>query len=136
MRFYGLDLLDLGTRRLSWRRLGSLLRFLPREAATVQEVVGDDATWSDQEYLSALLVDSVTHLGWMFTQVHFKNPPRKPPPQVRRPGDRTTTKDGVTRTVNLSESTKFEAGSLSFAEMDAAIARQTGVVGGVARGEG
>jgi hypothetical protein len=78
-----------------------------------------------------MAVDSLAHLGWMYAGVHAKNPPKKPPQPVRRPGD-VSKVDGVVATVNVSERTTFTAGSLSLLEMDAAVERQTGVRRGIA----
>ena len=92
MRFYHIDLLaDLGTRRLTWRRLTVLLNHLPRESAYVQAVVGDTARWGDTEHLLAGLID-VVQVGNYYTQVlasnrQFKEAP-KPPPVFPRPGDK------------------------------------------------
>lgn len=132
LRYYTLDLHDLGTDRFTWRRLGALIRYLPREASTVQEILGDEARWSDNEHLLALVVDSVAYLGWMFAGVHAKNAPKRPPDPVRRPGD-VSTVAGMTLTRNLSEHTEISATSMTFAELEAAIERQTGVAGGVAK---
>lgn len=119
MRYFNVDLLDLGTRRLSWRRLGSLLRYLPREAVTVQLIVGDEARWSDIEHLLAFIGDTISHQSWMFLQVNAKNAPKKPPSLIPRPGDAAP--DRAMTSVS----------PLSFAELEAAIERQTGAPRGV-----
>ncbi len=107
-----------------------MLRFLPREAATVQAILGDEARWGDTEYLLALVADTLAHHGWMYGSVHFKNMPKRPPLPVRRPGD-VSTVPGVTLTRNLTERTTVTAGSLTLDEMRAAVARQTGTPNGV-----
>ncbi len=91
----------------------------------MQEVLGAEGAWSDTEYLLAMACDTLTHLDWMFAGVHAKNPPKRPPQPVRRPGD-LSTRDGMTATANLDERNQIVAGSLTFEEIDAAIARQTG----------
>lgn len=91
----------------------------------MQAVIGDAASWSDGEYLMAMVVDSVASLNWMFAGVHAKNPPRRPPEPVRRPGDISRV-DGVVGTINLSEREVVTAGSFTFAELDDIIERQTG----------
>ncbi len=91
----------------------------------MQEVLGAEGRWSDTEYLLAMTCDTLAHLDWMFAGVHAKNPPKKPPQPVRRPGD-LSTRDGMTATVNLDERNQITAGSMTLEEMDAAIIRQTG----------
>jgi hypothetical protein len=115
------------------------LRFLPRESVTVQEIVGDEARWSDMEHLQAMTADSVAYLSWLFAsgtiapsgKPVFKSVPKKPPKPIRRPGD-IATATGEIGTVNRSEKTLIKAGSLTLDEMDAAIARQTGTRTGIA----
>jgi hypothetical protein len=110
-----------------------LLRFLPRESVTVQEILGDEARWSDTEHLLALAVDSMRSLNWLYSHGSraFKGVPKKPPDPVRRPGD-VSQVDGMTLTRNVSEKTQVTAGSLTLADLDAAIARQTGTRSGIA----
>lgn len=92
MRFYHLDVwADLGTDRLTWRRLAVLLRHLPRESAYVQAVGGDTVRWGDSEHLLAGILD-VVQIGNFYTQVlasdrRLKGDP-KPPKPLERPGDR------------------------------------------------
>ena len=92
MRFYHLDLYaDLGTDRLTWRRLGVLLTHLPRESSYVQAVGGERARWGDVEHLLAGVID-VVQIGNFYTQVlasnrQFKDAP-KPPKPFMRPGDK------------------------------------------------
>jgi len=116
---------------LSWRRFGNLLRFLPRESATVQEIRGEDARWGDSEYLMAMIGDSVAHLGWMFARVNAKNAPKRPPQPIRRPGD-VSNVPGMSVNLNLSERTAFVVGALFIEDMDAVVAHQTGAVRGIA----
>lgn len=47
-RFYGIHISELGSHRLTWRRLGVLVAALPREAATVLAVHGPIPTIGDQ----------------------------------------------------------------------------------------
>lgn len=82
-----MDILDLGTPRLSWRRLGSLVAHLPREAVTVQRVAGPEAQWGDDEHLAALTVDAVNALIWLTARAHFKDAPKQAPKPIRRPTD-------------------------------------------------
>lgn len=87
LRFYRLDLAEVGTMRLSWRRLGVLIRQLPREAATVQAVSGAAARWGDVEHLLAGIFDAVQLHNWQYAAAHApkgKRPPRPRP--LARPG--------------------------------------------------
>jgi len=45
LRFYGVDLLDAHRGRLSRRRLRVLIQHLPRDAALVRALHGDEAEW-------------------------------------------------------------------------------------------
>jgi hypothetical protein len=94
-------------------------------------VLGEAARWSDAEYLMALAVDSLAQGNWMFAGVHAKNPPKRPPTPVRRPGD-VSGVEGMTATLNLTERTTIVTTSLTFAELDAAVERQTGARRGIA----
>jgi hypothetical protein len=102
----------------------------------VQEILGDEARWSDTEYLLALAVDSLTNLSWLGVSgvlggvAKIKNPPKKPPEPIRRPGD-VSKVTGVTITRNVTEKTTITAGSLTLAELQAVVAMQTGSARGI-----
>lgn len=86
MTFYhGVDLIDLGTDRLTWGRLQSLISQLPRESRTMRAVVGDSARWGEQEHLLATLIDVTAHLTYLFRAANFKGRPEMPDP-LPRPG--------------------------------------------------
>jgi len=121
------DILELGTPRLTYGRLARFLDRLPREAATMRAVLGEPGRWSDGDYMLARISDSVAHLGWMYANVHAKNPPRHPPDPVRRPGDLSPQVAGELGRVNLTEREVVTAGSFeSFEELNDIIERQTG----------
>jgi hypothetical protein len=61
-RFYGLHLCELGTRRLSWRRVAQLVGHLPPESATARSVRGGDGTTTNE--LLALAVHSLQAANW------------------------------------------------------------------------
>jgi hypothetical protein len=68
--------------RLSWRRLGVLVRQLPQESATWRSIDPEAAMWTLDAHLAALQVDAV-HVGnW---QRAGKKGARRPKP-VPRPG--------------------------------------------------
>lgn len=91
LRYYQLDLLaDLAGPRLSWRRLGVLIRQLPREAATTRAAAGEAAAWGDAEHLLASIVDVLNAANWQ--RSGKQNAPRPKPlprPGVKKPGETT-----------------------------------------------
>ncbi len=87
-RFYTVDLCDLGTARLTWRRLWVLLESLPPESAFVRKLAGVAATWSTTDYLLAHLIDIEMVANWQ--RAGRKNSPR-PKPFPRPDADRRGT---------------------------------------------
>lgn len=89
LRWYRLDLQrDLGTPRLTWRRLRVLLGQLPRESGLVQRTGGDAVRWGAQEHLLASVVDELRIIDWHYVSSHSRK--RVPsPPMIPRPGVRT-----------------------------------------------
>lgn len=83
--YYGVDLADVFRGRLSWRRLGVLIRGLPVESrltATLPHVEADDddgpvARWTHAEYLMADLYD-------LLLAVNSSQEQPKPYPRPRR----------------------------------------------------
>ena len=63
LQFYGVDLLDIGTPALSWRRADVLIRQLPREARLTQEM-HPAQRWSQTDYLLALVADLLNLANW------------------------------------------------------------------------
>lgn len=88
LRFYRVDLLDYYRGRLSARRLRVLIRHLPREAALVRALHGDEADWGLTEHLLAGAVDELAVGNWLFVSAnsdeHAERPERPRP--VPRPG--------------------------------------------------
>lgn len=102
---YGQDYRDVfrpggGASRLTWRRLGVLIRRLPPESATMTELrnsypesVSEDGPdpaegqWSQAEMLLAAVVDSVRMLQWTYVSAHAGKGqrPERPEP-IPRPG--------------------------------------------------
>lgn len=93
LRFYGVDLLDYHRGRLTPRRLRVLIRHLPREAALVRALRGEESEWGLTEHLLAAAVDQLAAGNWLFATVHTpqdRDPPERPEP-VPRPGVDTAT---------------------------------------------
>jgi hypothetical protein len=88
LRYYGVDLLEYYRGRLSARRLAVLIRHLPREAALVRAVRGDEVDWGLAEHLLAVAADRLAEGNWMFAAAHTSegtDPPKRPEP-IPRPG--------------------------------------------------
>lgn len=90
--FYGIDLAGIVDGSLSWRRLGVLVRQLPREARTVRAQYGAEADWGQVEHLLAGALDLLAEANWQRAG-DKKQPHPKPVP---RPGERTRTKLSTT----------------------------------------
>lgn len=84
-RFYALNLPDAlwGRRRMSARRLASLVRMIPSDSATARASSG----WSNLEELLALNAE-LSHATWrLLAIVHSKEGAKIPDPlQIPRPG--------------------------------------------------
>jgi hypothetical protein len=102
-RWYRVDVRDLWTGILSWRRLGVLVKNLPAESATktalrnaapLQQVresatAADYGPWSQTDMLLAELIDVARWLQWSKTKAAEKNtdhPEPFPRPGVQRKG--------------------------------------------------
>lgn len=78
----GLDLNDLGTRRLDWCRLKAVLRWLPHDSAFGRSLRGEDAEWGLAEHLLAGIHDLLAAGNWQ--RAGKKGAPRPKP--LPRPG--------------------------------------------------
>lgn len=85
LQFYGVDLLDIGTPALSWRRAGVLIRQLPREARLTQEL-HPAQRWSQTDYLLALVADLLNLANWQRASAGRRSALPRPKP-LRRPGE-------------------------------------------------
>ena len=88
LRYYGVDLLDYHRGRLSTRRLRVLIQHLPRDAALVRKLHGEDVEWGLTEHLLATVVDHLADGNWLFASAHTSenaDPPQRPEP-LPRPG--------------------------------------------------
>jgi len=95
MRYYGVDLLDSHRGRLSARRLRVLIEHLPRTAALVRVLHGEEAEWGLTEHLLAAAVDQLAIGNWLFATAHTPeqtDPPARPSP-IPRPGLTAPTTD-------------------------------------------
>lgn len=83
LRYYGLDIqADLGTERVTWRRLKALIGQLPRGSATARSMHGAAADWGPVEHLAAVQADLLAAANWQ--RAGKKNAPRPKP--IPRPG--------------------------------------------------
>lgn len=85
MQWYGVDILDVGTPHLSWRRLHSLIEQLPRESRYAAVSGGDQTRWGHLEHLVATVVDLLQIGNWMFASAHSKSRVNEPK-MIERPG--------------------------------------------------
>jgi hypothetical protein len=88
LRYYRLDLHDYHRGLLSARRLRVLIEHLPRDAALVRAVHGEDAEWGLREHLLAIAIDQLAIGNWQFASVHAADQggaPERPRP-LPRPG--------------------------------------------------
>lgn len=88
LRYYGVDLLDYYRGRLSTRRLRVLVQHLPRQAALVRQMHGEQVEWGLTEHLLAATVDQLAISNWLFASAHTPenaDPPARPEP-LPRPG--------------------------------------------------
>lgn len=70
------------------RRLRVLIQHLPRDAALVRALHGEEAEWGLTEHLLAVAVDHLAAGNWLFAAAHtpeHADPPERPH-QVPRPG--------------------------------------------------
>ncbi|WP_200303748.1 hypothetical protein [Streptomyces adelaidensis] len=83
-----MDLLDWHRGRLTSRRLAVLVKHLPRDSATLQELHGEASRWSVTDYLLASVVDQLSEANWMFATVNRDedSDPLDYPEPVPRPG--------------------------------------------------
>lgn len=81
-RFYGLQLVDAYTGRLSWRRLLNLVTNLPEDSALAHRRVGP---WGLTAQLLAATVDELRVANWQRAQMGTKER-LKPPKPIARPG--------------------------------------------------
>lgn len=90
LRYYRLDLpADLGTDRLTWRRLKVLIEQLPAESCTVRTTRGDTAAWTLEPMLLALIADHLAIGNWQRAMSGRKAAQRtRAPRQIQRPGVR------------------------------------------------
>jgi hypothetical protein len=91
LRYYGADLADIVTGRMSPRRLSSLVAGLPADSATVRATLGGDSLWGLPEHLLARILDTLAGANWQRSGGKGQRP--KPVP---RPGSGHRIRYGVT----------------------------------------
>jgi hypothetical protein len=80
-RHFGVNLPELVLAG-SWRRLGVLVRHLPRDSVAVHRTAGDAALWGTVEHLLAEVIDLLANANWQ--RQGRKGAPR--PKRLPRPG--------------------------------------------------
>jgi hypothetical protein len=85
LRFWQLDLhRDLGTDRLSYRRLTVLIEHLPRDSATLQKLLGHEyVSWGPTEHLLAVVVDVLQGANWQRSGGKGSKPKPLPRPKSK-----------------------------------------------------
>lgn len=86
--------------RLTWRKLGALVRSLPPESATATALrvaapegegggglEPDEVPWSQTDQLLATVIDVLRRIEHLYVCAHVQNPP-SPPEPLPRPGVR------------------------------------------------
>lgn len=78
---------DLGTPRLSFRRLRVVLEHSALDSEYARKKLGDKARWSTTEHLIATVADLIQIGNWQYATAHSKkgHAPPKPTP-IERPG--------------------------------------------------
>lgn len=77
----------MNTPRLSWRRLGVLVRHLPHDSAIARAVHGEQADWGPVEHLLAGVIDRLEVANWQRANHGAKKAAQsKPPKPMPRPG--------------------------------------------------
>ena len=85
---FGLDLRDLGTPDLSWRRLRAVITYLPTTSALARSIHGDKALWTTGEHLLAAVADALHAANWQRGGGKGRKPAAVPRPGTEDPGSR------------------------------------------------
>jgi hypothetical protein len=85
LRFYRVDVRELGTPRLTWRRFLALVAGLPRTSATFRAMHPESADWGLLEQLTAAACDALSIANWQRAQAGSKTR-IAPPKPIQRPG--------------------------------------------------
>ncbi|WP_371579879.1 hypothetical protein [Streptomyces sp. NBC_01314] len=105
-----MDLLDWHRGRLSSRRLAVLVKHLPRDSATLQDIHGEASHWSVADYLLASVVDQLAEANWMFATVNRDEDadPLDYPQPVPRPATAEDERTGPAPTAGAATSPSAE----------------------------
>lgn len=93
-----LDIRDLGTPALTYRRLRLILEQSPRTSAFARSVAGDVAEWSTTDHLTAAVFDALNIANWQRGGGKGRRP--KPLP---RPGVEDKTSKTIGKAVSREE---------------------------------
>lgn len=87
LEHYGVDLMDLGTERLTWGRLWRLVDQLPPGSRTAVALYGEGERWTPLEHLVASVFDAVVTLDYHFRSANTKKGRQADKPEMMwRPG--------------------------------------------------
>jgi hypothetical protein len=87
LEHYRVDILDLGTERLSWGRLWRLVDQLPPASRTGVALYGEGERWSATEHLLASVYDAVVTLDYHLRAVNTRKGRKAETPELMwRPG--------------------------------------------------
>ena len=87
LEHYGVDIMDLGTERLTWGRLWRLVDQLPPASRTGVAIHGEGERWGALEHLVASVYDAVVTLDYHLRVVNTPKRKRADKPELMwRPG--------------------------------------------------
>jgi hypothetical protein len=87
LEHYGVDLLDLGTERLSWGRMWRLVDQLPPTSRTAVALYGEESRWGPLEHLTASVYDAVATLDYHLRAINTRKGRQPDKPEMMwRPG--------------------------------------------------
>lgn len=83
---------DLGTDRMSWRRLKLMIDWVPPGSMLWMAMLGDRAPWPAEWHFQAAQFDALQVANWQRAN-EGKKRPSKPPDPLPRPGDVASKRD-------------------------------------------
>ncbi len=86
-RYYGIELGAVLRGTLTWRRLGVLVRQLPRDSALARALDPEEAAWSLGDHLLATVAELVSQGNWLLANQGVEKSKQSPQPKrIARPG--------------------------------------------------